>query len=227
LEELAGDLAFGITTLRTRVERDRMTYAHLHHEEILRKSLEESIQAIVATVELRDPYTAGHQKRVASLAVAIASDLGLPKEEVHGIHLAASIHDLGKIRVPAEILSKPSKLYDMEFMLIKAHAQAGYDILKGIEFPWPIANMVLQHHERLDGSGYPQGLKGDQILLGSRIIAVADVVEAMASHRPYRAALGIDVALAEIEKGRGTAFDPAVVDACLKLFREGRFAFQT
>jgi len=226
LEKLAEDLAFGITTLRTRAERDRMADAQLHHEEILRKSLEESIQAMSGTVEMRDPYTAGHQKRVGQLAVAIASELGLAKDEVHGLHLAASIHDLGKIQVPAEILSKPNRLTDIEFALIKAHAQTGYDILKGIAFPWPIANIVLQHHERLDGSGYPQGLKGDQILLGSRIIAVADVVEAMASHRPYRPSLGIDAALAEIERGRGTAYDPAAVDACLKLFREGRFTFQ-
>jgi HD-GYP domain-containing protein (c-di-GMP phosphodiesterase class II) len=227
LEELADDLAFGITTLRTRVERDRMTYEHLHHGEILRKSLEESIQAIADTVEMRDPYTAGHQRRVAKLAVAIANDLGLPKDEIHGIQLAAGIHDLGKIRVPAELLTRPGKLTDIEFALIKTHAQAGYDILKGIEFPWPIANMVLQHHERLDGSGYPQGLKGDQILAGSRILAVADVLETMASHRPYRPALGIDLALKEVERGRGTVYDPAVVDACLKLFRQERFTFQT
>ena len=226
LEELADDLAFGITTLRTRGERDRMTDEYLHHAEILRKSLEESIQAIADTVEMRDPYTAGHQQRVAKLAAAIASDMGISKDEIHGIQLAAEIHDLGKIRVPAEILSKPGKLTDIEFMLIKAHAQAGYDILKGIAFPWPIAKIVLQHHERLDGSGYPQGLKGDEILLGSRILAVADVAEAMASHRPYRPSMGIDAALAEIESGRGTIFDPMVVDACLKLFREGWFAFQ-
>ncbi|MDD5336526.1 MAG: GAF domain-containing protein [Rhodoferax sp.] len=227
LEKLADDLAFGITTLRTRIERDRMAYTHQHHEEILRKSLEESIQAIADTLEMRDPYTAGHQKRTARLAVAIASELGLPKDEVHGIHLAASIHDLGKIQVPAEILSKPSRLSDIEYMLIKTHAQAGYDILKGIEFPWPIANIVLQHHEKLDGSGYPQGLKGKQILLGACIIAVADVMEAMASHRPYRPSLGTEVALQEIERGRGTVYDAAVVDACRSLFRERRFAFQT
>ncbi len=227
LEKLADDLAFGITTLRTRIERDRMAYTHQHHEEILRKSLEESIQAIADTLEMRDPYTAGHQKRTARLAVAIASELGLPKDEVHGIHLAASIHDLGKIQVPAEILSKPSRLSDIEYMLIKTHAKAGYDILKGIEFPWPIANIVLQHHEKLDGSGYPQGLKGQQILLGACIIAVADVMEAMASHRPYRPSLGTEVALQEIERGRGTVYDPAVVDACRNLFREQRFAFQT
>jgi HD-GYP domain-containing protein (c-di-GMP phosphodiesterase class II) len=140
--------------------------------------------------------------------------------------LAATIHDLGKIHIPAEYLSKPGKLTDIEFMIIKTHPQDGYDILKGIEFPWPIADIVRQHHERLDGSGYPQGLKDGQILLESRILAVADVVEAMASHRPYRPTLGIEVALQEIERGRGSSYDPAVADACLQLFREGRFAFQ-
>jgi response regulator RpfG family c-di-GMP phosphodiesterase/PAS domain-containing protein len=223
LEKLADDLTFGITTLRTRLERDRMAYTHQHHAEILRKSLEESIQAIANTLEMRDPYTAGHQKRVAKLAVAIAVELGLPEEQAHGIHLAASIHDLGKIQVPGEILSKPGTLSAIEFMLIKTHAQAGYDILKGIEFPWPIATMVLQHHERLDGSGYPHGLKGEQMLLGSRILAVADVLEAMASHRPYRPLIGIEAALQEIERGRGTEYDPEVVDACLKLFRQEQY----
>jgi PAS domain S-box-containing protein len=226
LEELAEDLAFGITTLRTRAERDRMTLERQQYERIWRKSLEDSIQAIANTVEMRDPYTAGHQSRVGRLAAAIAGELGLPEEEIHGIQLAANIHDLGKIRVPAEILSKPGKLADVEFALIKTHAQAGYDILKGIEFHWPIADMVLQHHERLDGSGYPQGLKGEQIVPGARIMAVADVVEALASHRPYRTAQGIDAALAEIARGRGTLYDPAAVDACLNLFREGKFAFQ-
>jgi len=226
LTELANDLAYGIVTLRTRAERDRIAYEHEHHAEILQKSLEQSIKAIADTVEARDPYTAGHQRRVGELAVAIARELGLPEEKVHGIHLAAIIHDLGKIHVPAEILSKPSKLTDIEFMLIKTHPQAGYEILKDVDFPWPIADIVRQHHEKLDGSGYPQGLKGGQILLESRIMTVADVVEAMASHRPYRAALGIEVALKEIERGRGSAYDPAVADACLKLFREGRFAFQ-
>ncbi|OIQ66817.1 cyclic di-GMP phosphodiesterase response regulator RpfG [mine drainage metagenome] len=147
--------------------------------------------------------------------------MGLPDETNHGIELAASIHDLGKISVPAEILSKPAKLSAIEFMLLKNHAQAGYDILKDIKFPWPIATIVLQHHERLDGSGYPQGLKAEQILLESRILAVADVVEAMASHRPYRAALGIDSALKEIARGRGTVYDAAVVDACIKLAARG------
>jgi HD-GYP domain-containing protein (c-di-GMP phosphodiesterase class II) len=192
----------------------------------LQKSLEQSIRAIADTVDARDPYTAGHQRRVGELAVAIAREMGLPEEKIHGIHLAAAVHDLGKIHIPAEILVKPGKLSDIEFMLIKTHPQAGYDILKDVEFPWPIADIVRQHHERLDGSGYPQGLKGGQILLESRIMAVADVVETMASHRPYRASLGIRLALEEITRGRDSAYDPAVVDACLKLFGEARFAFQ-
>ena len=224
LVELADNLAFGIVALRTRAERDRITHAHAHHAEILQKSLEQSIQVIADTVEARDPYTAGHQRRVDELAVTIARELDLPEDKIHGIHLAAIIHDLGKIHVPAEILSKPGKLSDIEFMLVKTHAQAGYEILKSVDFPWPIADIVRQHHERLDGSGYPQGLKDAQILLESRIVTVADVVEAMASHRPYRATLGIEVALKEIERGRGSAYDSAVVDACLKLFHEGRFA---
>ena len=225
LQELVDDLAFGIQTLRTRAERDHIAHEHLHDVEVLRQSLEDSIKAIADTVEMRDPYTAGHQRRVGQLAVAIAKELGLPEETNLGIALAASIHDLGKISVPAEILAKPGKLTALEFMLLKNHPQAGFDILKDINFPWPIATMVLQHHERLDGSGYPQRLKGEQILLESRILAVADVVEAMASHRPYRPALGIDTALQEIERGRGTAFDATVVDACIRLFAEKRFSF--
>ena len=225
LQELSDDLSFGLESLRTRAERDRNAHEHLHHAEILKKSLEDSIKAIADTVEMRDPYTAGHQRRVGDLAAAIARELGLPEETIHGIKLAATVHDLGKINVPSEILSKPGKLMDIEMMLIKSHSMAGYNIVKDIKFPWPIATVVLQHHERLDGSGYPQGLKGGQILLESRIMAVADVVEAMASHRPYRAALGIDIALQEIERGRGSAYDAAVVDACIRLFGEQRFAF--
>ena len=196
-----------------------------YQTELLQKSLEQSIQSIIDTVEKRDPYTAGHQHRVSDLSVCIAKEMGLPAETIHGIRLAAAIHDLGKIQVPVEILSKPGKLSDIEFMLIKTHAQAGYDILKHVDYPWPIATMIWQHHERLDGLGYPQGLKGEEIMLESRILAVADVIEAMASHRPYRPALGIEAALAEIERARGSSFDSTVVDACLKLFREGRFTF--
>ncbi len=225
LQELAADLTFGIETLRTRADRDRISQEHLHDTEILRQSLEDSIKAIADTVEMRDPYTAGHQRRVGLLAVAIAKELGLAEQQVHGIELVATVHDLGKISVPAEILAKPGKLSNIEMMLVRNHAQAGYEILKDIKFPWPIATVVWQHHERVDGSGYPLGLKGDQILLESRIMAVADVVEAMASHRPYRPALGIDAALKEIERGRDTAYDPAVADACIRLFAEKRFAF--
>lgn len=220
LEELANDLAYGIITLRTRVEHER-------HSIILQQSLEQSIQTIAATVEARDPYTAGHQRRVSELATAIAVEMGLPKEQVNGIHLAAIIHDLGKIQVPSEILSKSGKLSNIEFMLIQTHPQAGYDILKEVEFPWPIAQMILQHHEKLDGSGYPQGLMGEQILLEARIITVSDVVEAMSSHRPYRSALGIDAALEEITRGRGRIYDPAVVDTCLRLFNEKGFRFSS
>jgi len=227
LQELAADLAFGIVTLRTREERDKIALEHEHHAEILRRGLEESIQAIAATVEARDPYTSGHQKRVADIATAIATAMGLDEDRIHGVHLAGVLHDLGKLRIPAEILSKPGKLSSIEYELIKGHSQAGYDILKDIHFPWPLARVVWEHHERVDGSGYPRGIKGDEMLLESRIMAVADVVEAMASHRPYRASLGIESALKEIQRGRGTAYDPVVVDACLKLFREGGFTLPT
>lgn len=226
LTELGDDLAYGIETLRTRTERDRIANAHAHHAEILRQSLEESLRAIAFTVEKRDPYTAGHERRVGELAVAIAGEIGLDEERIHGIGLAATVHDLGKIQIPAEILAKPTRLSEVEFMLIQTHSLAGWDILKDVQFPWPIADIVLQHHERMDGSGYPQGLKDGEILLESRIMAVADVVEAMASHRPYRPALGIEVALQEIERGRGSAYDPAVADACLRLFREKGFGWQ-
>ncbi len=191
----------------------------------LQKALEGTIYALAATTEIRDPYTAGHQRRVAELASAIAKEMGLPEEKVEGIHMAGLIHDIGKISVPAEILSKPSKLSEIEMNLIKAHPRIAYDILKEIDFPWPVADIVLQHHERLDGSGYPQGLKGDEIILEARILAVADVVEAMASHRPYRPALGVEAALAEIEKNRGRLYDPTVVDACLELFTKKGLTF--
>ena len=186
----------------------------------LRKSLEATIQALALTAEARDPYTAGHQRRVADLSRAIAQKLDLPLDQVDGIRMAGSIHDLGKIYIPFEILNKPGKIRANEFELIKSHPEVGYDILKTIDFPWPVAQIELQHHERLDGSGYPFGLKGDEILLEARILAVADVVESMSSHRPYRPALGIEKALAEIKAGRGTTFDARVVDACMGLFEE-------
>ncbi|MCX5814839.1 MAG: PAS domain S-box protein [Proteobacteria bacterium] len=194
--------------------------------EKLRKSLSGTIQAMSLTVETRDPYTAGHQRKVSSLARTIAQEMGLSNDTVDTIRMAGIIHDIGKISIPAEILSKPGKLSDMEFSLIKIHAQTGYDILKDVELPYPIAEIVLQHHERLDGSGYPQQLKGDHILLEAKIISVADVVEAIASHRPYRPGFGIDVALEEIEKNAGVLYDAGVVEACLKLFREKQFSFE-
>ncbi len=191
----------------------------------LQGAFEGIIQAVVRMVESRDPYTAGHQQRVADLAVAIAREMNLPENQVEGIRMAGSIHDLGKISVPAEILSKPGQLTDIEFALIKTHPRVGYDIIADIEFSWPIAQIVLQHHERMDGSGYPQGLSGQDILIEARILCVADVVEAMASHRPYRSALGIDAALGEITDNVGKRYDPEAVDAVLRLFREKGFTF--
>lgn len=193
--------------------------------EKLRVSLDNSILMAASITEKRDPYTAGHQKRVSQLAVAIATEMNLPEETIKGIKFSAMIHDIGKISIPAEILSKPSVLNDIEYLLIKIHPQSGYDILKDIDFPWPIANIVLQHHERLDGSGYPNGLKAEEILLEARIIAVADVVEAISSHRPYRPSLGVDVALEEIQNHRNTYYDAKVVDTCVKLFKEKGYTF--
>lgn len=198
------------------------TAALLESEQKLRASLRDSVTALAAIVEMRDPYTAGHQRQVAQIAVAIAQALHLSEAQVEGIYLAGAVHDVGKIRVPAEILSKPGKLTALEFGMIKEHSQNGFEILKTIDFPWPIAQIVLQHHERLDGSGYPQGLHGEQTLLEAKILAVADVVESMMSHRPYRPALGIQVALDEIVQHRGTLYDPQVVDACITLFQNGR-----
>jgi putative two-component system response regulator len=183
----------------------------------LRESIDGIIKAMSSMVEIRDPYTAGHQQRVAELAKSISIEMGLPKERVEGIRMAGLIHDIGKIAVPAEILSKPGKLSNIEFSLIKVHPQAGYDILKDIEFPWPIDKIVLQHHERMNGSGYPNNISGEEILLESRIMAVADVVEAMASHRPYRVALGLEAAKEEILKNKNILYDPMVVNACVKI----------
>jgi PAS domain S-box-containing protein/putative nucleotidyltransferase with HDIG domain len=191
--------------------------------ERLRKALGATIQVMVSAVEMRDPYTAGHQIRSADLARAIAMEMGLPREKIDGIRMAGSIHDIGKLSIPAEILSKPTKLSEIEFSLIKEHARKGFEMLKDVEFPWPLAEIAYQHHERMDGSGYPRNLKGDEILMEARIMAVADVVESMASHRPYRPGLGIDAALEEIEKNKGIFYDNTVADACLRLFREKGF----
>jgi HD-GYP domain-containing protein (c-di-GMP phosphodiesterase class II) len=226
LEEMAMDIAFGLITLREREELERRRQDRQHSLEQMRDSLHDTIQAIAATVEQRDPYTAGHQRRVADLAAAIAGEMGLHHEQIYSIHLAGIVHDLGKISIPAEILSKPGRLSQIEYELVKQHPQTGYDILKEISFPWPVAQFVLQHHERMDGSGYPQGLKGEEIRLEARILAVADVVEAIASHRPYRPSVGIEAAMEEISTNRGTLYDPATVDAALRLFREKNYQFK-
>ena len=213
LQEIAADLAFGIAAIQTAI-------AKIQYQVNLRESLEQTIQIIADTIEERDSYTAGHQRQVASLCSRIATELGLSAERIHGLHLAASIHDLGKIGIPAEILSKPRRLTAMEFGMVKEHPSIAFNILKEVNFPWPIAKIIVQHHERIDGSGYPFGLTGDALLLESKILAVADVVEAMASHRPYRAALGIEAALNEITKQREITLDAQVVDACLSIFHE-------
>lgn len=210
LEELAQTLSFGHGAIHERTRRFDV--------------LEKSVAALAATVESRDPYTAGHQSRVANLAQAIAEDLGLDSETCTGIRFAALIHDIGKIHIPAELLAKPTKLTDLEMTYIKIHPEEGYQIIKDIPFPWPVAEMVRQHHERMDGSGYPNGLKNDEILLGAQIIAVADIVESMSSHRPYRPARGLDAAFEEISRQRGAQLNSQVVDSCLRLFKEKNFS---
>jgi len=192
----------------------------------LQRTLKGVIHIIALTIKTRDFYLAFHQRRVANLACAIAKELGFSKEKINGIHMAGIIHDLGKIGIPNEILTKNSRLTKSEFNIIKCHSRIGYRILKTIEFPWPVAQIVLQHHERINGSGYPQGLSGKNILIEAKILAVADVVEAMSSHRPYRPALGIDKALEEISQNRGILYDPEVVDACIKRFKEKGFEFE-
>jgi PAS domain S-box-containing protein/putative nucleotidyltransferase with HDIG domain len=214
-------LAFRDITMR----RER-TQELQRNVERLRLAVEATVQALVSASEKRDPYTAGHQQRVSALAVAMARRMGLDDERVEGLRMAGLVHDLGKIQIPAEILVKPSRLTEMEFGLMRTHSEAGWDILRHVPFPWAVADFVHQHHERLDGSGYPQGLSGDAILPEARILAVADVVEAMSSHRPYRAALGVERALEEIRAGRGTVYDADAVDACLALFEESGFSFE-
>ncbi|MDH4067867.1 MAG: PAS domain S-box protein [Dehalococcoidia bacterium] len=189
-------------------------------------AMEHAIQAMTIVVEMRDPHTAGHQQRATQLACAMAEAMGLSKEQINGLRLAGLIHDIGKVRVPAEILMNPDGLSEPEFMMIKAHPRLGYEILRTIDFPWPVAQIVLQHHERMNGSGYPSGLSGEDIIMEARILGVADVVDAMASHRPYRPALGINKALAEISQNKGVLYDSQVVDACLTLFRDRKFKFE-
>lgn len=218
MNQIASALGFGITTLRTGMAKER-------YQRDLAASLEQTIEVISQAVDQRDPYTSGHQKRVADLCTHIARRMGMEPDRIQGLRLAATIHDLGKIGIPAEILAKPGKLTPIQYELIKEHPQLGYEIVRNVQFPWPIGEIIRQHHERLDGSGYPRGLRGDATLLEARILAVADVVEAMDSHRPYRAGRGIDVALAEILNERGTRYDENVVNACVALFRESGYAF--
>jgi len=213
-------LAKDITVQKKSEEELQQSYQRL------KKTMDAAIDTMSRIIEAKDPYTSNHQHRVCQLAVPLARELHLTEDRVEGIRIASLIHDIGKIGLPTEILSKPGKLTDIEFSLIKDHSQIGYDILKSIEFSYPIAEIVLQHHERLNSSGYPNNLKGDEILLEAKIIGVADVVEAMSSFRPYRPALGIDAALEEISKNKGILYDPEVVDACIKLFKEKGFKFE-
>lgn len=226
LEELASDLAFGLETLRLREHNARLEAERLAQLQRERDQLLATVEAIGSMIELRDPYTAGHQRRVRKLALKLGELLGLSAERLEGLGFAAGIHDIGKIQVPAEILTKPARLSATEFELIKAHCENGANVLAPIAFPWPVAEIVRQHHERFDGSGYPQGLRGDETLFEARILAVADVIEAMATHRPYRPAHPLLDVLQHITQNRGTLYDPTVVDACLKLFVEQRFALE-
>lgn len=221
-----GEVLFYEGTIQDITDRKIADDILKRNTEKLRKAFIGTINALSQTVEARDPYTSGHERRVSQLARAIAQDMMLDKDAVENIRMAGTIHDLGKISVPAEILSKPGRLTDTEFSLIKARPESGYTILKDAELPYPIAEIVLQHHERINGSGYPQGLTDERILLKSKIVAVADVVEAMASHRPYRPALGIEVVLEEITQNAGILYDEDVAKACLHLFRDCRFGFK-
>ncbi len=189
----------------------------------LLKVFKGTVEAIAALYEKRDPYTAGHQRRVAQLACAIARKMGLPDEQIYGIRIIGVVHDIGKIAVPGDILTKPGRLSNEELDIIKTHPQVAYDVLKNLEFPWPVAETILQHHERLDGSGYPNGISGEDIILEARILCVADVVESMVSPRPYRQALGMEEAIQEIVRNKGVLYDPAVADACSKLSSNGGF----
>ena len=226
VEKRTSELVQSNKLLKNEIENRKQIQEELEQSlQNLKKVMTATIQAIAMTVEKRDPYTSGHQMRVAALTRAISQALGFAEDQIEGAYMAASIHDIGKISLPAEILSKPIQLTEIEISLIQAHAQAGFDILKGIEFPWPIADIIIQHHERMDGSGYPRGFAGDDILMEARVIGVADVVETMASHRPYRPSMGIDKALAEIRQNSGTLYDADVVAACLKIFQEDAFEF--
>ena len=193
----------------------------------LQKFIEGTANIITEVVETRDPYSIGHQQRVSQLAAAIAQEMKLPQDRIEGVRFASLVHDVGKVNLPTEIVSKPSKLVEVEFNLIKNHPRVGYEILKKVDFPWPIAEIVFQHQEKIDGSGYPRGLKGNDILIEAKILGVANVVEAMSSYKSYRPALGIEEALAEIVENKNILFDPEVVDICVKLFKEKGFKFKS
>jgi PAS domain S-box-containing protein/putative nucleotidyltransferase with HDIG domain len=222
----SGAVNTAISITRNITERKRSEQKIAKTLDIYRKALEGIILSMGTVMSKRDNYTAEHQLRVANLAVAIAEELGLEESRIEGLKLAAEVHDIGKISIPAEILTKPGELTDLEYMIIQTHPRSGYEILCSIDFPWPLAEIIVQHHEKIDGSGYPESLRGDEILLEAKIICLADVVEAMASHRPYRASLGINAALEEIEQQRGILYDEGVVDACLRLFRDKEFKLE-
>ena len=206
-------------------ERKRIENESIENLAKLQRLIESTIYAMARIVEMRDPYTAGHQQRVAQLVLAIAKEINLDKHQQMGLHLAAVIHDIGKIAVPSEILTRPSTLNHTEFALIKTHPQVGYEVLKEIEFPWPVAEIVYQHHERLNGTGYPRGLKQDDILIEAKILAVADVVEAMLSHRPYRPSRGIEITIKEIIDNKSILYDEEIVEACVSLFKRELIKF--
>ncbi|MDH4231338.1 MAG: HD domain-containing protein [Nitrospirota bacterium] len=220
LTELGNNVTYGIGALEMRAKREQAEAGLKESLGKLKKALNGTIYALTEILQRRDPYTAGHQERVAELACAIAREMGLSEDRIEGIRMAGLLHDIGKIHVPYEILARPGRISDLETDIIETHARVGYEILKTIEFPWPVLDTILQHQERLDGSGYPAGLSGDRILLEARILAVADVVEAMSSHRPYRPTLGMDMALKEISDYRDIRYDADAVDACLRLFNE-------
>lgn len=226
LLQLTNNLAYAVTALRAGKERDRITKELGISLEKTQQILMQTVTSLGTVVDIKDPYTAGHQRKVAHLAQAIAQEMKLDKEKIEGIGVAGNLHDIGKIIVPSEILNKPGRLSDIEFETIKSHCKASYEIVKDIEFPWPVAEIILQHHERMDGSGYPQRLAGDEILLEARIMAVADVVEAMITQRSYRGSLGIEAALEEINKKSGIEFDSDVVEACIRLFKDKDYNFQ-
>jgi putative nucleotidyltransferase with HDIG domain len=221
-ESLAHELSFGLRA----IERQHQLDDQIHQKELIQErlagALKATIEAMSRTMEWRDPYTAGHQKRVALISAAIAKKLGLNNEQIEALYMAAMVHDLGKVAVPAEILTKPSRLTDLEMQMVQGHAESGYQILKDIPFPYPIAEMVYQHHERLDGSGYPRGLAGDAICLEARILAVADTIEAMATHRPYRPGRGLDAAMSEVRAEANSKLDQRIADAAFELYKDGK-----